>query len=186
MVSFGEDLDGELLLVGHDDGVVRRLHFPQTDLRPRHMRELAPTAELAPVPWRYTLEAPSESWSHLGFDDSAWRESPGGFGTVGTPGAIVRTDWRTKDLWLRRAFTAPATSPRLLALRVHHDEDTEIYLNGVLVSQLAHWTQGYTLIPLPEDASQHLCSGKNVLAVHCRQNSGGQYIDLGLVEMVED
>ena len=104
----------------------------------------------------------------------------------------MRTEWRTDDIWLRRAFEVPAATVkaaregRALALRLHHDEDAEIYLNGVEVARLPRWTSGYIDLPLTPDAAQALKEGSNVLAIHCHQNSGGQYIDAGLVEYVEE
>jgi hypothetical protein len=65
---------------------------------------------------------------------------------------------------------------------MHHDEDAEVYLNGVLIKQAAGYTTGYVTYGLPESAKSSLKVGKNSLAVHCHQTGGGQYIDVGLVE----
>jgi hypothetical protein len=133
-----------------------------------------------------SLQSPSSNWFGSDFDDSSWRISPGGFGTRGTPGAVVRTEWRTSDIWLRRAFTVSNGVANLknrnLALRLHHDEDAEIYLNGIELTRVSRWTTGYAEFSLPDKAVQALHSGNNLLAIHCHQNSGGQYIDAGLVE----
>src|SRR5262249_25225610 len=53
---------------------------------------LVPTSEREPQAWRYTTEKPGDGWFKPEFDDSTWKEGPGGFGTQGTPGAIVRTE----------------------------------------------------------------------------------------------
>ena len=50
-----------------------------------------------------------------GFDDRDWKEGPGGFGTKGTPGIVIGTDWNTPDIWLRREVTLPAGSIRAIA-----------------------------------------------------------------------
>ena len=198
VVSFAEDADGELLVVGYDNGVIYRLDFANVDLTPLATRALVDTAEQSPVLWRFTLDRPEDDWSRAAFDDSAWSLAPGGFGTAGTPGAIVRTDWRTNDIWLRREFDVPATTvgasaltskdtgaaAQQLALRIHHDEDAEVFLNGVEISRLARWTSGYTEAPLDNHAVAALRAGRNVIAIHCRQQGGGQYIDAGIVEYV--
>src|SRR5262249_26017061 len=44
--------------------------------------------------WRYTREKPGEDWFKPEFKDAGWKEGVGGFGTKGTPGAVVRTEWR--------------------------------------------------------------------------------------------
>src|SRR6266481_5192181 len=55
--------------------------------------EVVPTSQQEPVTWRYTFERPPQGWNRPGFDDSAWKEGPGGFGTGGTPAVRVGTTW---------------------------------------------------------------------------------------------
>ncbi len=57
--------------------------------------------------WRFTTERPAAGWENPGFDDREWKEGPGGFGTAGTPGAAIGTNWNTPDIWLRREITDP-------------------------------------------------------------------------------
>jgi hypothetical protein len=53
------------------------------------------------------------------------------------------------------------------------------------VAREPDWTSGYVELPLTTEAVTALHSGRNLLAVHCHQNSGGQYVDAGLVEYVD-
>ena len=145
-------------------------------------KELVPTAQRAPVAWRYTLEPPSPDWFKPGFDDSKWKEAPAGFGTQGTPGAVVRTQWNTKQIWLRRSFSLPPRPWRNPRLSLIYDEDPEVYLNGVLAAKLSGWTTTYDEADLSPAALATLRPGTNILAVHARQTYGGQSIDVGLVE----
>jgi hypothetical protein len=147
------------------------------------VRVVVPTSQEKEQTWRYTVEKPADGWFKPGFDDAKWKEGPGGFGTAGTPGAVVRTEWKTPDIWLRREFTLPEGPVDDLWLALHHDEDAEIYLNGVLAANVRRFTTGYLEESISAEARAALKPGKNVLAVHCRQTGGGQYIDVGLVEM---
>jgi len=134
------------------------------------------------VQWLYTTNQPNDGWNLAGFDDSAWSQGPGGFGTVGTPGAVVRTIWNTSDIWLRRNFVlgpAPLANPRLLA---HHDEDAQVYLNGVLAATLPAYITQYEQFNLTSESIAGLQAGTNLLAIHCHQTVGGQFIDAGIVD----
>lgn len=186
IVSFGEDSAGEIYLVGYDLGIIYRMNLAAVDPTPLETRILADTSEREPVRWRYSLEAPADDWFRPEFNDASWMSAPGGFGSRGTPGAVVRTEWRTRDIWLRREFHIPTDTPATesLALRLHHDEDTEVYLNGIEAARLPRWTSGYIEVPINAEAAQSLRAGKNVMAIHCRQNGGGQYIDAGLIQFV--
>ena len=113
------------------------------------------------------------------------REANGGFGTEGTPGAVIGTEWKTNDIWLRRAFELKELPTGEVMLRIHHDEDAEVYFNGVLAARVAGYTTDYIEVPLTAAGAQGSQGGKNVIAVHCHQTGGGQYIDVGLVEVVE-
>jgi hypothetical protein len=148
------------------------------------VRVVVPTSQREGLSWRYTLEKPGREWFKSDFDDSSWKQGPGGFGTHGTPGAVVRTEWKTADIWLRRAFTLPEGKQTDLLL-MHHDEDVEVYINGVLAAKAAGFVRGYEEFSISPTAKAALKPGKNLIAIHCRQTKGGQYIDAGLAEQVE-
>ncbi|MGQ9518738.1 MAG: glycoside hydrolase family 2 protein [Candidatus Fervidibacter sp.] len=132
--------------------------------------------------WRYTTEQPQENWMQPDFDDSDWKVGKSGFGTEGTPGAIVGTRWSTSDIWLRTTINVPKPSPEdVVWLEVHHDEDCEIYVNGRLFWREASYLTRYKLIRLKPEQISLFREGINTVAVHCRQTVGGQFIDVGFV-----
>ncbi|MBI1375685.1 MAG: DUF1553 domain-containing protein [Phycisphaera sp.] len=64
---------------------------------------------------------------------------------------------------------------------MHHDEDTEVYVNGRLIKKVTAFTRDYETFDLYDKAFKTIKQGDNVIAVHCKQTAGGQYIDVGLV-----
>jgi len=143
---------------------------------------LVPTSQEKAQQWHYELDKPPAGWFKIDFEDAAWREAPGGFGTKGTPGAVVRTEWKTDNIWIRRDFTLPQGGLGEVHLSIHHDEDAEVYLNGVLALKLKGYTTDYEDVPISPEARAALKPGRNLMAIHCLQTTGGQYIDAGLVE----
>ena len=96
----------------------------------------------------------------------------------------MRTRWDTRDIYLRREINLPAgVDPATLQLYVHHDEAADIYINGVLAAKLSGFTGEYDVIEMLPDARAALRPGKNLVAVHCQQTTGGQYIDVGLARI---
>ncbi len=168
--------DAETLAKAH-----RKLYLP-----PPKITVVVPTSEDKAQTWRYSTDKPKDGWEKSDFDDASWKSGPGGFGEPSTPESVVKTKWKTDDIWLRRDFEWSNEKPlHELGLRIHHDEDTEIYLNGVLIDTASGYSSSYQDRALDEAATKAIKPGKNVLAVHCHQTGGGQYIDVGLVDVEE-
>jgi hypothetical protein len=148
------------------------------------LMNVLPTAQEERPRWRFTTTKPAADWFKPDFDASAWKEGTAGFGTRATPGARVRTEWTTSDIWLRREFTLPDTKFSDLQLSIHHDEDAEVFINGVSAGTFPGYTTDYEAAPVSAAAKAALKPGQNVIAVHCRQTSGGQYIDVGFADVV--
>ncbi|HEV2696151.1 MAG TPA: glycoside hydrolase family 2 TIM barrel-domain containing protein [Verrucomicrobiae bacterium] len=150
------------------------------------LNTVLPTSRTDGQTWRYTTIMPSASWYTTNYSDASWAVGLGGFGTAGTPGAVVRTVWNTSDIWLRRTFNPGALTPEQishLAFSLHHDEDVEVYLNGVPVLSASGFIGNYMRVPFSAAARNALLIGQdNVLAVHCHQTIGGQYVDVGIDE----
>jgi hypothetical protein len=152
---------------------------------PPVIKTVVPTSEKEKRTWRYTTEKPPAGWTKPGFDDSGWKEGPGGFGRKDTPGAVVGTEWTGSDIWLRREVTVPKGEYHRLQLRIHHDEDAQVFVNGVKVADYKGYVTEYQARPMNEKARTAIKPGAtNVIAVHCRQTRGGQFIDVGLVDVV--
>jgi hypothetical protein len=153
---------------------------------PPKVTEVIPTSQKTPVNWRYTITKPAGDWIKPEFDASDWKEGPAGFGTHGTPGAVIGTVWSTDDIWLRREVTMPAGAYSNLQFLVYHDEDVEVYVNGILAASEPGYVTSYVLLDIRPAALALLKPGaKLTLAVHCHQTVGGQGIDVGLVNVGE-
>jgi hypothetical protein len=132
--------------------------------------------------WRYTTTQPPASWAAPDFDDRAWPEGKAGFGTPQTPGTVIGTLWSTPDLWVRKEIVLPAADAfRVAALRIRHDEDVEVYLNGRRVFAQSGFLVAVTPYDVTDEVKAAMTPGRNVLAAHCHQTIGGQYLDIGLV-----
>jgi len=158
----------------------RTLYLP-----PPVVTTIVPTSQKQAQQWRYTTSRPGDGWEKADFDDSAWQKGPGGFGAKTTPGTAVRTTWNTSDIWIRRTFELDDAELGRAHLSIHHDEDAEVYINGRLVTELKEYTSSYARVALDNKALKALKAGTNCIAVHCHQTTGGQYIDVGLVNVAE-
>lgn len=168
-------------------------------LPPPRLHTVLPDSREQAQTWNYYLSAPLEAeskpatpWTPPGkdwwkpeFDDSNWKQGEAGFGTPNTPGAVVRTMWNNQQIWIRKAFGWAGPPLGDLHLRIHHDEDCKVYLNGTLIADLKGYTTDYVLVPIAPQHEKLLNTTLNVIAATCTQTGGGQYLDLGLVYVEE-
>ena len=146
-------------------------------LLPNPNPDLVPTSDFAPLEWKYSFDQPAADWYKARFDDANWKTGDAPFGK-GLGG--VKTNWDTSDIWMRRQFTLDGPLPANAKLSVLHDEDAEIYINGVLAAKLTGYNSGYEEFPISDAARASMKPGVNVWAVHVHQTAGGQGIDVGI------
>lgn len=156
-----------------------------------YLTEVLPSSQKMARTWKYTLEKPDTShWFTGNFDDADWKTGKAGFGTEGTPGAVIQTNWNTHDIWIREEFNLGDLSKMNkddLVFYIHHDDRAVVYINGAKAADLSGATSGYSIAPISEAGKNALISnGKNVIAIYCRQDGGGQYIDAGISLMSSD
>lgn len=125
----------------------------------------------------YVTEKPAADWEKPGFDDTSWKAGKGGFGTPNT--YHVKTDWTTKEIWVRREFTLPEISEgSQLYLNYSHDDDFELYINGKEVINTGNRAKQNITVEL--DRSLLNLNGENVIAAHCLDRGGLAYVDFGI------
>ena len=130
----------------------------------------------------YTESKPGSDWTKATYDDSGWAKGETGLSSREVKGSTTRhlgTLWNTPSLWLRKTFSAGSETGNL-ALRVAHDGDTRIYLNGTLVYE----KQGrdYCIVNLDKKLRAALKEGTNLLAVETNKGRS-QFFDVSLFDM---
>ena len=149
---------------------------------PPKITTILPAADTKPTTWRFTTEQPAEGWEAVEFNDDDWRQGESGFGTRQTPGARVGEEWADREIWMRRKFNLKnSESVKNLQLYIYHDEDAEVYFNGILAAKCSGYNGQYEALSIRDEAIATLKPTGNTLAAHCKQTTGGQYIDVGLV-----
>jgi hypothetical protein len=148
--------------------------------------EIVPTGRTHPTVWHYTTQRPAAGWMRTDFDDSSWASGPSSFGTGGTPGLVVGTEWKTDDIWIRRTVHLPAGDLSNLQLVVYHDEDIDVYIDGVPAFSESGYDNNYKPVEILPEARKLLKPGATLtVAAHCHQTTGGQGVDVGFAKVVE-
>lgn len=136
-----------------------------------------PTSDETAYSVKYSEAEPAEGWMNNTFNDAAWKTGKAPFTDEQT---TTGTRWATKNLWVRRTFTLQKTGYDKLYLKIKHDDNTEVYLNGEKIFSTQGWTGKFIYVAIDDAVKQKLKKGTNVLAVHVANTAGGAWLDAGL------
>ncbi|WP_229239619.1 glutaminase family protein [Echinicola soli] len=144
---------------------------------------ILPTSDEADYQLAYTEKRPEKDWFLPGYDDDGWQMGKAPFTDQRGEGG---TFWDTDELWLRREFDLKDMADlNKLDLKIRHDDNIEVYLNGERIYELEGWIHRFKYVEIPKTVQQKLQKGNNVLAVHIKNTAGGSWLDLGLATEVE-
>ena len=128
-----------------------------------------------------TRETPAKGWEKPGFDDSKWKRAKAAFGSPNL--SNVRTPWdqQHSDLYVRRTVDlTPEDIAGDLFMVYSHDDVFTLFVNGAIVAKTPEtWKEGVKL-QFTDDMKKLLRPGKNVIAAHCHNTTGGAYTDFGI------
>lgn len=142
-------------------------------------KSILPTADESSYNVKYTELAPGTDWNTIDYNDIGWKQGEAPFGDDQSQ---VKTLWKSKDLWIRREFEIDNLNIDNLFLKINHDDNVEVFLNGVNIYSKKGWTDKFVFLDLKDAIKNNLKKGKNVLAIHCENTAGGSYLDAGIVE----
>ena len=138
---------------------------------------ILPAADETAYTVKYTEDAAADGWMNAGFDDSEWKTGAAPFSDNDR---LAKTIWKSRDLWVRREFTLNEIPSRNMYLKLMHDDNVEVYLNGEKIYSRNGWNNTAEYFSLDDAAKKKLLKGKNILAVHVANTAGGQGLDFGL------
>ena len=127
----------------------------------------------------------NNGWEKPDFIPQGWQRGKAAWGSDGL--SFVRTHWSEEhsDLYVRRSVELKASDLQDdLYLVYSHDDVFELYINGSRVANTGEtWREG---VKLHLDARQKalLHEGRNIIAAHCHNTTGGAYTDFGLFRNV--
>jgi hypothetical protein len=124
----------------------------------------------------YTETQPEGNWFAQQYKATNWKSGQAPFGDNGN----VKTPWKSDNLWVRRTFTIKNTAAiNDLLLKLNHDDNIEVYLNGNKIYETTGWTNSFKYLPV---SKSQLKVGENTIAIHLANSAGGRYLDFGLVD----
>ncbi|MDB5247005.1 MAG: hypothetical protein JWQ40_1399 [Segetibacter sp.] len=143
--------------------------------------QIISTSETQAYSVKYTEEIPAGDWTSLSFSDTAWKTGAAPFGNR----RPANTRWRSKDIWVRRTFSLDDVKVNKLFLKINHDDNTEVFLNGDKIYNKHGWLNKFEYFPIDDNVKSKLKKENNVLAIHVTNTTGGQWLDAGIVEEIE-
>jgi len=142
------------------------------------MATVIQTGKEKPYECKYTETDPGEGWEKENYDDSKWKTGTAPFGNFE---GESKTMWISQSIWVRREFDLKDDNFNKLFIRLRHDDDVEVYINGEKVYSCKDcWLGKYVNYPVPDSIRRKLKKGKNILAMHCINPRGNSWLDAGI------
>lgn len=128
---------------------------------------------------KYVEEKPGQGWMTDSYDDSQWKTGKLPFGDGW--GNNAATPWQSKEIWIRRKLVLRDPNIDDLVLQLRHDDDVEVYINGVpAYSCTGCYTGNLKNFKLGDSYKYNLRRGTNILALHCTNTGGWAWLDAGI------
>ncbi|MFC3562215.1 glutaminase family protein [Pedobacter jamesrossensis] len=143
----------------------------------KEYKTILPASDEKPYEANYTFEQPAQSWVTNNFSDASWKKGTAPFGDDKS----AKTKWNSDDLYYRRKFTIAKLSAGKKYLKLNHDDDVDVSINGKSIYKKTGWVHEYIYIPIEEGI---LKTGENLLSIHVKNTAGGRYLDAGIVEEI--
>ena len=142
-------------------------------------KTLLASGEESPVEVIYTEEDPGSGWMKKEYDDKKWKTDKMPFGSGWDNNAA--TKWNTKNIWVRRFFNIDDLNIEKLILQLRHDDDVEVYINGLLAYSCKNcYVSSIKEYLLSDEIKMSLKKTNNMMAIHCTNPRGNSWIDAGL------
>ncbi|TCD10239.1 DUF4965 domain-containing protein [Pedobacter frigidisoli] len=138
-------------------------------------KQILPATDQSRYQASYSFDKPADGWEAPTFNDSDWKKAEAPFGDDQN----AKTKWNSDDLYFRRKFTISDLSAAKKVLKLNHDDNVIVYLNGKMIYRKNGYVSDYIYLPIADGI---LKSGENVLAIHVKNTAGGRHLDAGIVE----
>jgi hypothetical protein len=135
--------------------------------------------ETTPADCIYTETKPADNWMQADYSANEWKAAKMPFGKGWND--TFQTPWNSREIWMRRTFNLNDTDIEQLMLLLRHDDDVEVYINGIPAYSCANChLKEMKEYPLSAAIRQSLKKENNLIAIHCINPKGNAWLDAGL------
>ena len=139
---------------------------------------LLPTSEDESYTVAYTENKPEDNWIQADYNDANWKKGEAPFSDDKSQ---ANTIWECDELYYRRNFDLKQIDLKSLYVKLRHDDNVKVYINGIEIYDYKGWQHSFKYIPLTNEALKSLKRSGNVLAIAIKNTAGGRWLDAGLV-----
>ena len=142
---------------------------------------IAPMADEERWTGRISHEIQKDGWQSETFDASRWEEQKAAWGSPDLSYISNRWSRENTDIYIRREVELSADQLKEdLYLKYSHDDVFRLYVNGTEVAATGETWVDNVVLRVDDEMKKLFHEGKNIIAAHCHNTTGGAYADYGL------